>query len=153
MTEVSNSQANTSKAVVSAFFSTKENHDLAGLAALFADNMVYTFPMPASGAQENWFVYDGKEAPVEYQRKNLDAFSQLKMRDMQVTVSEDGNTVFVESRGDYVSKIGKPYKNVYVMKFVLEGDKIVKAFEYANPVTYAMLAGLPIAGRDLSSRL
>ena len=151
MQETSENTGKTSKEVVEAFFSTKEKRDLLGLTALFADNIVYTFPLPASGAQENWFVYDGKDATVEYQRKTLDAFSQLKMRDMQITVGEDGVTVFVESRGDYVSKEGKPYKNLYIFKFVLEAGKIVKTFEYANPVTYALLAGLPIAGRDLSA--
>ncbi len=144
-----NTNQDTPEAIVKAFFQTKEKHDLDGLKALFADNIVYTFPLPASGAQENWFVYDGKDATVEYQRKTLDAFSQLKMRDMQVTIGADGNTVFVESKGDYVSKEGKAYKNVYIFKFVLESGRIVKVFEYANPVTYALLAGLPIAGRDL----
>ena len=151
MTGVSESRAVESKAVVEAFFRTKENHNLADLTALFADKVVYTFPLPASGAQENWFVYEGKQATVEYQRKTLDAFSQLKMREVQITVSDDGETVFVESQGDYVSKEGKPYKNVYIFKFVLEDGKIGKVFEYANPVTYAMLVGLPIAGRDLSA--
>ena len=150
MTEMFES-TQTSRAVVEAFFSMKEKHDLEGLTALFADKVVYTFPLPASGAQENWFVYEGKDATVEYQRKTLEAFSQLKMRDVQITVSDDGNTVFVESRGDYVSKEGKPYKNVYVFKFVLESGLILQVFEYANPVTYALLVGLPIAGRNLSS--
>ncbi len=148
MTETFERNRNTSKAVVETFFSTKEKHDLEGLTALFADRIVYTFPLPASGAQENWFVYDGKDATVEYQRKTLDAFSQLKMHDMQTTIGEDGNTIFVESKGDYVSKEGKRYNNVYIFKFVLESGKIVKVFEYANPVTYALLAGLPIAGRN-----
>ena len=150
MTEMFES-TQTSRAVVEAFFSMKEKHDLEGLTALFADNVVYTFPLPASGAQENWFVYEGKDATVEYQRKTLEAFSQLKMRDVQITVSDDGNTAFVESRGDYVSKEGKPYNNVYVFKFVLESGLIVQVFEYANPVTYALLVGLPIAGRNPSS--
>ena len=150
MTEMVES-TQTSRAVVEAFFSMKEKHDLEGLTALFADNVVYTFPLPASGAQENWFVYEGKDATVEYQRKTLEAFSQLKMRDVQITVSDDGNTAFVESRGDYVFKEGKPYNNVYVFKFVLESGLIVQVFEYANPVTYALLVGLPIAGRNLSS--
>ena len=151
MTGISGGAGNGSKAIVEAFFRTKEDHNLDDLTALFADNIVYTFPLPASGAQENWFVYEGKQATVEYQRKTLDAFSQLKMRDMQVAVSEDGDMVFVEARGDYISKDGKPYRNVYIFKFALEDGKIVKVFEYANPVTYAMLVGLPIAGRDLSA--
>ena len=140
---------NSSKSVVEAFFDAKQRHDLKGLTALFADNIVYTFPLPASGAQENWFVYDGKLATVEYQRKTLEAFSQLTMRNKQFTISEDGNTLFVESLGDYITKDGRPYKNVYIFKFVVEDGKIVKVFEYANPVTYAMLVGLPVAGRVL----
>ena len=138
-----------SRTIVEAFFSMKEKHDLEGLTALLADNVVYTFPLPASGAQENWFVYHGKDATVEYQRKTLEAFSQLKMQDVQITVGEDGNTAFVESRGDYLSKEGKPYNNVYVFKFVLESGLIAEVFEYANPVTYALLVGLPIAGRSV----
>ena len=151
MIEMFESTQDTSKAVVETFFSTKEKHDLEGLTALFADNIVYTFPLPASGAQENWFVYDGKDATVEYQRKTLDAFSQLRMCDVQITTTAGGDTVFVEARGDYVSKEGKPYNNVYIFKFVLEGGKIAKVFEYANPVTYALLAGLPIAGRNFAA--
>ena len=148
MTETSERKSAASKAIVEAFFRLKEQHDLEGVAALFADHIVYIFPLPASGAQENWFVYDGKEATVEYQRKTLDAFSQLKMHDVQITIGNDGATVFVESRGDYVSKDGKPYRNVYVFKFVLEAGRIAKVFEYANPVTYALLVGLPIGEHD-----
>ena len=151
MTETSASAGEMSKALVEAFFSLKEKHDLDGLATLFADDVVYTFPLPASGAQENWFVYDGKEATVEYQRKTLNAFSQLKMRDMQINVCDGEAVVFVESRGDYISKEGKPYNNVYVFKFVVNIGKISKIYEYANPVTYAMLVGLPIAGPNISA--
>ena len=32
-------------------------------------------------------------------------------------------------------------------KIVLDGGKILRVFEYADPATYAMLVGLPIAGR------
>lgn len=142
------SEGDRSRKVVEAFFRTKESHDLDGLVDLFADEIVYTFPLPASGAQRNWFVYDGKDATVEYQRKTMDAFSRLRMHDVQMTVAEDGRTVFVESRGDYLTKDGKPYNNVYIFKFVVEDGRIVRAFEYANPVTYAMLVGLPIAGRE-----
>ena len=151
MTEMSGPTGKTSKALVEAFFSLKEKHDLDGLATLFTDDVVYTFPLPASGAQEDWFVYDGKEATVEYQRKTLDAFSQLKMRDMQINVSEGNAVVFVESRGDYITKEGKLYKNVYIFKFLIEGDRISRVYEYANPVTYALLVGLPIAGHEMST--
>lgn len=137
------------KSVVEAFFAAKEAHDVDALASLFADDIVYIFPLPASGAQENWFVHDGKAATVAYQRRTSEAFSQLIMRDREMTVSEDGRTVFMECRGDYITTDGRPYNNVYMFKFMIERGKIVKTVEYCNPVTYAMLAGLPIAGRDL----
>ncbi len=40
-----------------------------------------------------------------------------------------------------------PYKNVYVFRFVLRGGLMVSVDKYANPVTYAKLAGLPIGER------
>jgi ketosteroid isomerase-like protein len=38
----------------------------------------------------------------------------------------------------------RPYNNVYVFKFVVHNGKITHVYEYANPVTYAKLTGLPI---------
>ena len=134
------------RSVVEAFFAAKEAHDLDRLEALFAKDVVYIFPLPASGAQENWFEYVGREATMAYQRRTSEAFSQLRMRDRQITMSEDGRFVFMECRGDYVTTDGRPYNNVYIFKFTIEDGRIVKAVEYCNPVTYAVLAGLPIAG-------
>ena len=135
------------KSVVERFYAAKESHDLESLAALFADDLMYIFPLPASGAQEDWFVYDGKEATMAYQRRTSEAFSQLRMRDREMTISEDGGTVFMECRGDYITTDGRPYKNIYMFKFTIAKGKIQKVREYCNPVTYAVLANLPIAGR------
>ena len=112
---------------------------------LFADDVVYTLPLNASGTPDPWFVYTGKQATSEYQRGVLQRFSQLRMLNQQYTVSSDGNTVFVETHGDYIAAEGnRPYNNVYVFKFVIRDGKITHVYEYANPVTYAKLAGLPI---------
>lgn len=91
MTDSSETTRASSRRTIEAFFNTKERHDFEGLAALFADDIVYTFPLPASGAQENWFVYDGKKATNEYQRMTLDRFSKLSMLDKQINVSHDGS--------------------------------------------------------------
>ena len=109
------------------------------------DDVVYTLPLSASGTPDPWFVYIGKQATSEYQRGVIQRFSQLHMMDQQYTVSSDGSTVFVETRGDYIAAEGdRPYNNVYVFKFVVHNGKITHVYEYANPVTYAKLAGLPI---------
>ena len=141
------------KSVVERFFAAKEGHDLESLAALFAQEVVYIFPLPASGAQEDWFVYDGKEATMAYQRRTSEAFSQLRMVDREMSISEDGGTIFMECRGDYITSDGRPYKNIYVFKFTIVDGKIRKVREYCNPVTYAVLANLPIAASDERNRL
>ena len=54
--------------IVQSFFSAKERHDLDAVARLLADDVVYRFPLPASGEQEYWFVYEGKDETLKYQR-------------------------------------------------------------------------------------
>lgn len=131
--------------LVKSFYAAKERRDLEATVGLFADDVVYTLPLNASGTPDPWFVYDGKQTTSEYQRGVIQRFSQLRMMDRQYTVSSDGSTVFVEARGDYIQAEGdRPYNNVYVFKFVVRDGKITHVYEYANPVTYAKLAGLPI---------
>jgi uncharacterized protein len=84
---------------------------------------------------------------MAYQRRTSEAFSQLRMRDREMIVGEDGNTVFMECRGDYITTDGRPYNNVYIFKFTISDGKIRYVREYCNPVTYAVLAGLQI-GQD-----
>ena len=127
-----------------AFFAAKERHDLDATMELFGDDAVYIFPLAASGKQENWFTYEGKEAVTKYQGQVLERFKQIKMLDLRYFLSTDGSNVFVESRGDYIAQDGTAYNNVYIFKFVIRDGKIAEGYEYANPVTYAKLAGLPI---------
>ena len=130
--------------LVKQFFAAKERHDLAATMALFSDDALYVFPLPASGKQENWFTYEGKEAVTKYQGQVLERFKQIKMLEPQYFVSTDRSNVFVESRGDYIAQDGTTYNNVYIFKFVVRDGQITEGYEYANPVTYAKLAGLPI---------
>ena len=130
--------------VVKKFFAAKERHDLDATMALFSEDAVYIFPLSASGKQENWFTYKGKEAVTKYQGQVLERFKQIKMLEPRYFVTTDGSNVFVESRGDYIAQDGTAYNNVYIFKFVVRDGKIAEGYEYANPVTYAKLAGLPI---------
>jgi ketosteroid isomerase-like protein len=53
--------------------------------------------------------------------------------------------VFFEASGDLVgAQSGTPYQNVYVFKFTLRDGLIARILEYANPVPFAKLMGLPI---------
>ena len=144
MNQEEQKKSDTALGLAKAFFAAKERHDLAATMALFSEDAVYIFPLTASGKQENWFSYKGKEAVTKYQGQVLERFKQIKMLEAKYFVTTDGSNVFVESRGDYISQDGTAYNNVYIFKFVIRNDKIAEGYEYANPVTYAKLAGLPI---------
>ncbi len=131
--------------IVKAFYAAKERHDLDVVASLLADDVQYVFPLDAAGTPQPWFTYDGKEATVGYQRATLARFSRIHMVDPQYTVSPGGDLVFATMTGDYVQADGnRPYHNVYVFRFALAEGKIQRVDEYANPVTFAKLAGLPV---------
>ena len=131
--------------LVKSFYAAKERHDLEATVNLFADDIIYTLPLNASGDPKPWFEYNGKQATADYQKAVLQRFSQIRMIDPRYAASVDGNTVFVETRGDYIAAEGsRPYNNVYVFKFVIRDGKFTHVSEYANPVTYAKIAGLPL---------
>ena len=52
-------------------------------------------------------------------------------------MTDDGGTVFAETRGDYVYKDGRPYTNTYIFKFIITDGLISEVTEYCNPVTPA----------------
>jgi ketosteroid isomerase-like protein len=131
--------------IVKAFYAAKERRDLDATVSLFADDIVYVFPLSANGEPEPWFVYNGKQATSDYQRAVLTRFSRVHMVDPEYTVSPDGDRVLVTAKGDYIPEDGhKPYNNVYVFRFAIADGKIQRVDEYANPVTFAKLADLPI---------
>ena len=58
------------------------------------------------------------------------------------------NVVFAEAMGDMEMASGKPYRNMYVFRFDLEGNKIKKLIEYRNPVTAAIAFDRPLPWLD-----
>lgn len=135
--------------IVEAFFDTKERRDFTALTELFADDIVCMFPLNAMGTQDRWFVYNGKQETNNHQKATLERFSPLRMFNKQFTTSHDGSVVFVESQGDYLTNDGRHDRNVHVFKFVIKHGLIPEVFEYANPVTFALLANLPIGNRGV----
>jgi ketosteroid isomerase-like protein len=130
--------------IVASFFAAKERHDLDAVVADFAEDIYYVFPLAANGEPAPWFVHDGRAAVVDYQRRLLKNFPQIRMLEQELTASAEGDVVFASSRGDYKTQDGTAYTNVYLFRFDLANDQIVRVTEYCNPVTYAQLAGLPI---------
>lgn len=57
--------------IVKEFYAAKERHALDAVVSLLADDVVYNFPLNATGTPKPWFTYDGKQATVDYQRATL----------------------------------------------------------------------------------
>jgi ketosteroid isomerase-like protein len=134
-----------SLALAHAYFESIQRRDAAAVQALLADDVVETIPLNANGTPEPWAVFEGKEAVMGYVQQILHNFSHINFIDPEYTVSTDGAVVFFEAQGDLTGTQGSTaYHNVYVIKLTLRAGFIVKLTEYANPVTYAKLMGLPL---------
>ena len=134
-----------SLAVVQSYFDASIRGDLTTIESLFTDNIVEVIPLGPTGDLAPFATYTGKDEVMGYQQVILDNFSQIRYIDSLDTVSANGDAVFFEAKGDAVgAEGGKPYKNVYVFKFTVQNGQIARIDEYANPVTYSKLMGLPV---------
>ena len=127
------------------YFESMEQHDEAKCASLFTEDVTETIPFNRSGLAEPQAFFNGKREVLGYVRQIFANFRQTRMRNKVYTASADGSTVFCEAQGDLVAaKDSKPYLNLYVFRFTLRDGLIGEIREYANPVTYSQLMGLPV---------
>ena len=132
-------------ASVDAFFSALERPDKDALRPLLSSDVVEIIPFSVNGSAELLSEFRGREAVLGYLATIIDNFSQTILTDKQFYASEDGSTVFMEAKGDLVQRgTSDEYHNVYIFKFVFQEGLILHIAEYANPVTFAKLVGLPV---------
>jgi ketosteroid isomerase-like protein len=116
------------------FLDVLEAGDQAGLAELLDDHVLWTAPMSVGGGADTEPAR-GREAFGS----RLGAITRLmrsaRFTDRRITASADGATTFVQTKGDFLTTDGRPYRNVYVFRFDWLRGKIVTWEEYANPVT------------------
>jgi ketosteroid isomerase-like protein len=111
-----------------------ETGDRASMAEMLDDQVVWSAPMSVGG--------DGDGEPARGREafgSRLGSISTLmrsaKFTDRRITASADATTTFVQTKGDFVTADGRPYRNVYVFRFDWRDGKIVSWEEYANPIT------------------
>ena len=127
------------------YFESMQNRDIATVEGLFTDDVVEIIPLSGTGDPTPGAVFEGKEQVMGYQHLILKNFSQIRFINPVYTASGDGSAVFFEAHGDLIeTQSGKPYNNVYIFKFTLRAGLIAHIAEYANPVTFNKLMGLPI---------
>lgn len=119
------------------------------LLALMTDDIEISLPFSESGRVEagQFRVFNGK---AEVRRFFDSVFALEKesrgLGDAEVTVSADGQRVFVEGFGNLTMANGRPYNNRYVFRFDLVHGRIRELREYYNPIVAARAFGRSIAG-------
>lgn len=127
-------------ALAQEFFTAFENRDPAGVEKVLAPEAGITIPLSIDGTPEPWYVFEGREHVLGYIRSVAEKFDHVAFPDKVWTVGENGSSVFLQANGDILSTAEKlVYRNVYIFKVDIADGKIVKVWEYANPVAYANL--------------
>ena len=120
-----------------------ENKDLTAVKRLMADTVTLTLPMALSGDREAAAHFVGKDQVLGYLGQLFTGMSVVAFNQVRVTVSEDGQTTFVQANGDFVTADGRRYENVYVIRYDWRNGRVQHAEEYANPVTFCQTLGHP----------
>ena len=132
-------------ALVERFNAAFEQKDVTTLRELLADHVTLLMPMTFSGNVEPDFVAEGESATIAYFETVFANFSNIQFVDPEMTFSDDGNRVFVETHGHLVlAANGQPYANVYVFRLDFADGQVVSIKGYANPVIAASLFGIPL---------
>lgn len=132
---------------VERFIAALEAKDIEAVAALLDDRMSIVQPLSFGGDAADAVRYEGKAASLGYFRGVTTRMGRIRFVDAELSVVDGGRAVFYEATGDLTTADGVPYRNVYVLKFELSGERIVRLVEYANPVTFALTFGFPL-GRE-----
>lgn len=117
------------------FLDVLEAADRTAIGEMLDDEVVWSAPMSFSGHAEDAQPARGREAFGSRLGSIAALNRSARFTDRRITVSADGATSFVQTRGDFLTADGRPYRNVYVFRFDWLDDKIVSWEEYANPIT------------------
>ena len=127
-----------------AYIDALQAKDKARMLSLLADDFTLVVPFNVSGTNDlsdSWcgIAAAGKNYEVAWRE-----IAVLKYTDIVITPGSDPNVAFLEGRGAMTMANGRSYRNLYVFRFEVEGGKIKRAYEYANPVTGAIAFGIPL---------
>jgi ketosteroid isomerase-like protein len=135
-----------------AFLQAVEGENLAAVARFQHPDIVLTHPLTMSGSQEPDPVFTGRDEALGYLRGLFAGMSQIRFADTRVAVTDKGTVSFVEADGDFITADGRPYRNVYVMRFEWTPDgRILRADEYYNPIIACQVLESPACDRSATA--
>jgi len=122
--------------------------DADSLRPLYSEDVVGELPFSESGRVEegHFRSFRGIDDVMAFWAT---AFSlegeDSALYDAEVNMTSDGRVVFVEGFGQVTMASGRDYRNRYVFRLTLDGDKVTSFREYYNPITAAYAFGRDIA--------
>jgi ketosteroid isomerase-like protein len=127
---------------VQAYIRAMERRDKEAVAETLAADVLHVFPV-SGGPNEMAGIFEGRDEVLGYFDAFAGKFRSLVWINKVWTESADGRTVFLEARGDaVVEHSGASYHNLYVQRFDVEAEKIVRIIEYADQNLYLAM-GIP----------
>ncbi len=96
----------------------------------FGDVMAEDFTWRMSGSTAWSGTYTGKADVQQRLLKSLREQFATQYKSTPSRILADGDYVVVETRGDVVTRAGKPYNNTYCFVIRMRDDKMVELTEY-----------------------
>ena len=118
--------------------------DKAAMLALLADDFALEIPCNISGSNDlsdSWYGIENAGPNYDGAFRMIDV---IKYVDVEITQAHDPSIAFLEGLGEMRMANGNPYRNRYVFRFDVAGDKITRVREYVNPITFAIAQEIPL---------
>jgi hypothetical protein len=121
-----------------------EAKDAEAIIAVLADDVVLEVPFPLVAGEDTTGSRRQRGAAVrEYLYDSNRRTSEVRFANTKWRTTDDAIAMF-QGDGEIVLSDGRPYLNHYLMLFEAAGGKIVRWWEYYNPVIAARAFGAPL---------
>jgi ketosteroid isomerase-like protein len=137
------SNVRTTEALIAAL----EHENLDAILARLAEEVDVVLPLAPDGNNDPTHVdrFAGRQAVRVMLWRTFLAYRRIAFIDDVITPSSDGRVIFVETRGDFVTLDGRPYRNAYLIKLVFDdAGAVTRIEEWTNPVTASQTWGFSL---------
>jgi len=127
-----------------------EHENLDAILARMAEEVTVVLPLAPDGNNDPSHVdhFAGRRAVRGLLWRTFLAYRHIAFVDDVITPSSDGQVIFIEARGDFLTLDGRPYRNAYLIKLVFDdAGAVTRIEEWTNPVTAAQTWGFSLETR------
>jgi ketosteroid isomerase-like protein len=125
-----------------------EREDLDVILTRLTEEVQLVLPLAPDGNNEPTHIdrFAGRQAVRSLLWRTFLAYRRIAFVDSVITPSSDGQVIFVEARGDFLTLDGRSYRNVYLIKLIFDdAGAVTRIEEWTNPVTAALTWGFPFS--------